>query len=226
MRFHDGSFLFMKKTLLAAVILMIVSSLSAHANTLSVAAVNGNLYQQTVQSPCIFTNPSCQQPAGFPSTPVPNGGNETSYDLLSPVYTGSQLLALTGGSTLNIGLDINQATGVGAQTLTLFTMSVNGSVVDTFSFGGSGNVGAGNNGNGFADYLISGFSTFAAGDLVQFHFVFNNANSGAENLFVIGTPATTSVPEPPSGLTLGMGLLAVAFISRKLVGNATQSSSS
>ena len=47
---------------------------AASAATISLTAVSGNLYQQTVQNPCIFTNPSCQQPAGFNSTALPVGG--------------------------------------------------------------------------------------------------------------------------------------------------------
>jgi PEP-CTERM motif len=183
---------------------------AAFAGTISLSAVDGNAYQQTTQSPCIFTNPSCQQPAGFPSTALPTGGNVTSYDALSPIYNGSTLLGLIGnGNSLLVGLDINQASGQPPQTLSLFTMIKNGSVVDTFSFAGSGNVPAGNNGNGYADFLLGNFSSFIATDTIQFHFVFNDANSGTENLFLIGAPGT-QVPEPSSLALIGSGLLLLA----------------
>jgi len=94
-------------------------------------------------------------------------------------------------------------------------MLKNGVVVDTFSFGGSGNVPAGNNGNGYADFLLSNFSSFTNADTIQFHFVFNNANDGTENVFVIGAPAT--VPEPSSIATMGLGLLILGFASRKVL---------
>ena len=118
------------------------------------------------------------------------------------------------GGPLRLGLDINQATGQPPQTLTGFFMLKNGAVVDTFGPGATGNVPAGNNGNGYADYLLANFSTFAAGDTIQFHLVFNNATSGAENVFIIaGTP--TQVPEPSTLIALGLGLLLICLYLRR-----------
>src|SRR5207249_6245678 len=126
---------------------------------------------------------------------------------------------------LRIGLDINDASGQPAQTLSLFQMLKNDVLVDTFSFDGTGNVPAGNNGNGYADYLLSGFTSFVASDTLQFHFVFNDGNSGTENVFLIGADApavpiggeATPVPEPASLLLLGSGLAVVARRVRKKV---------
>ena len=202
----------MKKTLFA-IIGLLVGSVAANANTLSLTAVSGNQFQQTVQNPCIFTNPSCQQ-GSFNGTDLPTGGGVSTYDSLSPIYTGATLNAIIAGGTLRLGIDINQASGQPAQTLTTFTMSKNGVVVDTFT-GSTGNVPAGNNGNGFADFLLSNFSTFTNTDTVQFHLVFNDANDGTENVFIVAGPGT-SVPEPSSLMTLGFGLLILAFTSRKL----------
>jgi hypothetical protein len=202
----------MKKIVFAMIALLTIS-VAAHANTLTLTQVNGNVYQQTEQSPCIFSNPSCSQPAGWQDTALPTGGAITSYDALSPVYQGSTLLAIMAGGPLILGIDINQASGQPAQTLVLFTMIVNGSVVDTYS--GPTNVPAGNNGNGYADYTLTNFSSFAANATVQFHFVFNNANDGTENVFVIAGGAPT-VPEPTTVMTLGLGLLLLGFAGRKV----------
>ncbi|MBI2687173.1 MAG: PEP-CTERM sorting domain-containing protein [Acidobacteria bacterium] len=188
----------------------------AFGNAITLTQVDGNLYQQTVQSPCIFSNPSCTAPpAGWSDTALPTGGALTGYDSLSPIYTGAQIFALIGaGNPLRIGLDINQASGQPAQTLTLFQMIKNGSVVDTFT-GSTGNVPAGNNGNGYADFLLGNFSSFASGDTIQFHFVFNDANDGTENLFVIGQAGTTGVPEPSTWLLISGSLIGMGLVRRK-----------
>jgi len=198
------------KTIFTAAVLVFASA-AAFANTILVAPVNGNLYQQTVQSPCIFTNSSCQQ-GSFVGTPLDNGGSVTGYDA-TVSYTGSQILSIIGaGNALLLGLDINQASGQPAQTLTSFTMSINGVLAD--STPGATSVPAGNNGNGYADYLLSNFSSFGANDTILFHFVFSNANDGTENVFLIGGPAS-SVPEPISVALTGSGLLGLLFLRKR-----------
>jgi hypothetical protein len=204
----------MNKTIITAAVL--VFSAAAYANTISLGAVNGNVYQQTVQSPCIFVNPSCQQ-GSFTGTDLPTGGAVTGYNAFAS-YSGSTLLSIIGtGNSLQLGLDINQASGQPAQTLSLFTMSVNNVVVDTYSFSGTGNVPAGNNGNGYADYLLGNFHSFAPGDMIRFHFVFNDANDGTENVFLIGVPGTPTpspTPEPTNSMLLGSGLLVLGLAGR------------
>jgi PEP-CTERM motif-containing protein len=204
------------KRVVLIVTLVLATSVAAQANTITLTQVIGNLFQQQVQSPCIFSNPACQN-GTFPTTNLPTGGNVTSYDALSPVYTGSQLLAILAGGSLLLGVDINQASGQPNQTLTSFQMLKNGVVVDTFT-GSTGNVPATNNGNGFADYVLGNFSSFLATDTIQFHFVFNDANDGTENVFIIqgGTPPQ-NVPEPSTVLLLGAGLLFIGTFGRKIL---------
>jgi hypothetical protein len=195
------------------IVAVLVGSVVANANTLTLTEVDGNLYQQTIQNPCIFSNPACQN-GSFATTNLPTGGSITGYDALSPVYSGATLVAILNGSSLLLGIDINQASGQPPQTLTSFTMLKNGVVVDTFT-GSTGNVPAGNNGNGYADYLLGNFSSFTAADTIQFHFVFNNANDGTENVFIISGPSQTNVPEPSTVATMGFGLLTLAISYRR-----------
>jgi hypothetical protein len=193
---------------------LVFCSAAAYANPISLTAVDGNLYQQTAQSPCVFSNASCTN-GGFLATALPTGGAVTGYDSFSPVYSGSTIFSIIGvGNSITLGLDINQASGQPAQTLSAFYMLKNGSVVDTFLFGGTGNVPAGNNGNGYADYALGNFSSFLSTDTIQFHFVFNDANDGTENVFLIGTPGSATVPEPTTSMLLGSGLVALGFARR------------
>src|SRR5579862_6710839 len=109
----------MIKTIITAAAL-VLGSAAVYANPISLTQVDGNIYQQTAQSPCIFSNPSCTN-GGFLATPLPTGGSVTGYDSLSPVYSGSTLKSIIGaGNTMLLGLDINQASGQPAQTLSLF----------------------------------------------------------------------------------------------------------
>jgi PEP-CTERM motif-containing protein len=204
----------MKKVLLA-VVAILAMTMAAQANTLTLEQVVGNLFQQTVQSPCIFSNPSCQN-GSFPTTNLDTGGAVTGYNVFSQVYTGSTLLSILNGGAMILGIDINQASGQPAQTLLGFQMLKNGVVVDTFT-GSTGNVPAGNNGNGYADYLLGNFSSFTATDTIQFRFIFSDANDGTENVFIIsGGRPPTNVPEPSTVLLVGAGLLFVGAFRRKI----------
>src|SRR5207248_207653 len=104
-------------------------------------------YQQTTNSPCVIGDNSCNNPAGFTHTliqPNPPGGAYT--DILSPVYSVSQIEAIAGSTAFWVGIDVNETNT--PQTLSYFAMLVNGVVVSAFGNDTTGTpVPAANNGN-------------------------------------------------------------------------------
>jgi hypothetical protein len=179
---------------------------TAHANTITLSpVVTFHLLQQVTNSPCVIGDPSCQN-GGFAEGILPSGAS--SYDFLSPVYSVSDIRAVVGNNFW-IGVDVNQ-TDV-SQTLSLFTMAVDGAIVDSYNPASPTlipfTVGGGN-GNGYADYLLRDFSSlagFAPTSTVQFHVIMPTANDGREQFFLIAN--TTHMPEPMTLSLVGAGLI-------------------
>jgi hypothetical protein len=198
---------------------VVLCAMAAQAGTLLLNPVTTvHQYQQTTNNPCVIGDSSCQNPATFPNyTLLPIA---SSYDALSPLYTVADIRGIVGNSIL-MGFDINQTSVV--QTLSLFTMLINGSVVDTYT--GAPTLvpptSGGGNGNGYADYTFTGFTDltpYKTTDTVQFHLVMPLVNDGREELFLIsgnGGGGGQAVPEPVSFLLAGSGLIGIYFVRRR-----------
>lgn len=209
----------------------------AHASPLTLTPLtDATALQQVTNNPCVLGNNDCSShtTAVIPSwTDTPTGGN-SGWDLTSPNYNVA-LVRNIFGNNLRMGADFSQNSN--DQVLNSFHMLIDGVIVDSFT----GPVAVpptegGNAGNGFADYILTGFNLapYAATSSVSFRGVMGTANDGPDQFFLIaglGTtpcptghtrdgegncvPNPTGIPEPTSLAMLGIGLVGVGWLKRR-----------
>jgi len=118
-------------------------------------------------------------------------------------------------------MDVNQTST--NQTLSLFSMSIGGVLTDStniLTVGGMEvppTVGGGN-GNGYADYILTGFTSLAglnANTTVTFHVTMPLVNDGREQFFLLSNGGLTPTPEPISVALTGSGLLGLLFLRKR-----------
>lgn len=204
---------------------------TASAATLSLDSAAGFPIQHTENSPCIISSVNCpNQPATFPYTDYVHGGI-TNIDVSAPTsnlmaYTVGQIADAIGGYTLGVGIDVSQTNANSPQTLDFFIMYVDEvhvvggfATIDIFTgFASPGNVAVqNNNGSGFADWTLTGFtdlSIYDDADQVIFRAVVADLNDGPEQFFIYNTSNPPEViPLPAAGWLLitvigGVGLVA------------------
>lgn len=206
----------LKRTALCAALM--VAGVAANAATLSLTGVLEDIYQQSKDSPCIIAGQNCPgQPGDFAYTLYPNGGNIVTTAQASPGYTVGDLLARFVNG-FSVGLDVNQA-GSNVQTLDYFHMRIGGTIVDSYT-GAPGNIPATHQGAGWADYLISGFTSLVGLPLtavVAFDMKLSGMSDGAESFFLVANsaPPVSAVPLPGAALLLASGLGGLAALRRR-----------
>jgi hypothetical protein len=182
----------------------------AGAGTLTLTAVTiFHQYQQTSSSPCFIGDSSCSP--GDLVTKTLLSASDSSFDVFSPEYSGALLNSLFPTGFI-VGIDVNQSNVT--QQLSVFEMWLNGTPVDFFNSPTPvPPTVAGGNGTGYADYILSEFSSIGPNDIVRFRAVMPLVNDGLEQFFLIrtGQGDPPPIPEPATMALLGSGLLAIGL---------------
>jgi hypothetical protein len=233
------------KFAVAVAVLALVPTLASATITFQASDTLGvNVFQQTLNNPCVIGDQSCKEPGTMTYNSwsgTPNAQNST-YDLFSPVYQALSPFSVPSSFSgqnipisFTIGVDENISAGAGAEILQFFKVWDCTGPVTAGTFVGSGNnanvsqctaVDVANsfttvttipnehNGNGFSDFILTGFS-LTSGHFYEFEASVSSDTDGMEEFFIIpaGSPAFT--PEPGTLMLFGSGLLGMAGLVRR-----------
>ena len=216
----------MRKKMLWGIGVLAFVPMMVCAGPIALETNGSTVYQQTLNSPCVIGNPSCNQ-GGFVYNSwvsTPGGGQGSTYDLFSPVYIVGADIAVpnTIPPDFSIGIDINFSAGAGDESLVFFktllctdATGTSCSVNSANSYTGPTTAIGQRNGNGYSDAVLSGF-TLTSGTYVKFEASVSNDTDGMEQFFLVpaGTPPS-EVPEPATTALIGGGLLSLAWVVRR-----------
>jgi hypothetical protein len=205
--------------------------------TLTPVVPGGN---QPRNLPCIICGANQpQQPTGFGYNLFGNQGNDTTLPYFSTSVVGGslgpdQFGGLDSGYTLganspfqgqlggnlnfSIGIDSNQA-GTSSQVLESFWFLnfTTHTVLAVFSPGPGGSpIDPPNNGTGFPDYTLDGFTLAGInpGDRIGFFARITGANDGPDSFFLVPQP-TAAVPELSTWMMMILGFVGVGGLAMR-----------
>jgi len=213
----------MKKLLLVATMLGALASPASADVLLQLNAVIGDsLGANSANNPCIISGQNCpQQPGTFGFNNYQQGGNISVFDTYSTTptsqlangafglpYTALQIALTTQSLGVTIAIDTNTAQN-GERLLGFQILQAVGAVgpgggadIVLAHYTGPGSIAVNQNGNGFADYTLTGFSFaglgFNGSEQIYFHATWDTASDGAEQFFLVGAGPTIN-PQCPFG---------------------------
>jgi hypothetical protein len=242
----------MKKVLLLAAVAMLAATAAKAdvLNNLVINPLaDAQVVPQSASDPCIIcATTQAHNPVGFGYNNFNSTGNDSSFNLFSSnvtgsfangddltvtPYTGGQLRSLLqalgdSGLTFGVAVDVN-STGAKSEVLTEFRLidldkigsGPLGSAV-IFDLSGSFAMPDIRNGNGSADYLITGFDLAAAlasgaiapGDRLLFQASWDHAVDGGESFYIVPL-AAVATPLPATVWLFGAGLGGLGLLMRK-----------
>jgi hypothetical protein len=214
----------MRNLLLAATALVALASpASADAiNNLTFTTLGAGAVSQSQSNPCVICATQAQNPIGFGFNNFDSQGNDSTFNLFSSAITGAfasgddinvtpytadflrlfLLSQLDATLTFGIAIDINTAhNGETLQTFQLIDLDAPLGSKIIFDINGPIAMPDVNNGNGFADYLLTGFdlSSVNLGDRLLFRAEWSGASDGGESFYIVPIITPLAVPGPALG---------------------------
>jgi hypothetical protein len=216
---------------LAATAALIVTPASAVTIGLNVDPLQ-TLVSQSKSNPCIICGTNVQNPDGFGFNDFKTTGGTDGLVLYSTNlfttlgnnvqsafgdnYTAGQLDGIFTNLTFGVAIDVNADGHSGPMILDSFQL-INlgqpglGDETVLFATNGPTAIQDIQNGNGFADYLITGFNLTGVnvGDRLVFRAVLSNMSDGPDSFYLVAQPNVEGVPEASTWAMMIAGFLGI-----------------